>query len=337
MLEIVDRMVNDGNFAGTSTVPFLGSEWDWNDIAALQRAGAMQVTSNEFLETELALRYEGITWDPIAKLSSPVPLCRVSRIAKDPLKCSKLELLVVLVGQGWRSGKPAEASLKPASPLVCELTVKKSLSYLACMAHRCMIWTKGITEISHTQCDHYYKCLLKLSAEDLAKILAMLGEPKDDAWFRATYKKRKPKKEDEASSSDDGSGEGGPPRPPRIRDGGLLPLPAPAAVLDPSFVPWKRQIVSIGEDSEALKVYFDNMSHKSGQQQAWLTCRAHDDGCIRWRRVSGDSKKFFAAMYAWHRAARLNADLRSRDEHMPFEPSDAQISECEAALVLQDF
>ena len=102
--------------------------------------------------------------------------------------------------------------------------------------------------------------------------------------MRREYKKRKPDEKDSSSSS----GEGDPPVPVlRLPLADVDAVPVPVPLLDPSYVPWSRKLVSLGGDSETVKIFVDNQSHRSGHQQAWLTCVCHTDGCIRWRRLFG--------------------------------------------------
>ena len=329
---IVDDLAFKGIFAGQGVLRFSQTSYDFMDLQQLAAAGTVAIENDEFHESQICLRTEGIAWSPVHLVSAPVSICRVSHASKNPLKLSKLEVLVALVHQGWTDGRPAEP-LTPDSAQICKLNAKQSLSYLCVMMCKDKVFAKGAPSIDHDQCDHYYRVLLRLDANALAQALAMFAGKKDD-WFRRLFKKHKPKDDKDSDSSDDPVVQ---PRPNRVPPEAGLASPLPAPIIDPSLVPWRRQLVSIGGDSEKLKVYVDNMCHVTGVQKTWLTCLEHDRACIRWRNVVGEKPKFFARMYAWHLDGRRMACLTDRETHMAHDPSEDFVLECERCLVLEDF
>jgi len=245
----------------------------------------------------------------------------------------KVELLLLLVRQGWEDGECHEP-LAVGSPLVCKLSIKRALSYLAAMAYKTEIFAKGVPVIHHDRPDFYYRSLIRLPASDLAKML-LNYEGKDDAWFRKFVNDH----DEESESSSDDSDPGRPPprRRPVEPPGALLALPAPVPVLHPDFIPWTRKIVSVPDGVE-LKVYFGhNVSHGM-LQEAWLTCIVHKNtGCIRWRRATGEPRDFFAYMYCWHEDARDNHDLGNKVAHMAHEPRPDRVEEVAKHLLLREF
>ena len=169
----VNNFVLRGHFAGKSSVRFVDTDMTSYQVDELASQGVLQVVQDDLLETQLALRSEGVAWSPAVQLDRPLPICRVRRKVKDILKHTKLELLVWLRHEGWSNG--AGDPLKPNSPLECRLSLKPPLSYLAAMLSSRGIFSKHVPEIMHDQADYYYRCLLKLSAEELQSLVPVIA------------------------------------------------------------------------------------------------------------------------------------------------------------------
>ena len=202
------------------------------------------------------------------------------------------------------------------------------------MAYKTEIFAKAVPSIRHDGHDHYYRSLIRLSPGDLAKMLAENLHEKDDSWFRKFVKEHEA---DAGTSSDDDNTPRPSPRP-RLPGVDAIPIPAPVALVDCEYVPLTRQIVALGGGDE-LKVYFDNMTHRSGLQQGWLTCLVHRcTGCIRWRRVTvEDPAEYFAYMYCWHQDAVHSAAIPDKDAHMAYEPDLARVRDIASQLTLRQF
>jgi len=329
----VDQLVLHGNFVGQSVVAFPRTGLDMRDIEALRQSGVVKISWDEFGEAQLAVRPEAIEWSASHRVIAPLPICRVIRPVKCLLKCTKIDLLVMLTRQGWQNDNPTEPLL-PTSPLKCRLSVKPALSYLAAMACKDMIFAKHVPQIHHNQHDHYYRSLIKLEADQLAQML-LEEEGKTDKWFKQYFEKWAP---DE--SSDSGSeGDDLPPRPkpPARHAGDHLPLPV-LDVVDDAYIPWTRKIVSVEGDPAELKVYTSNRNVATGKQEAWLTCLHHaDERCIRWRTLYGTQAEFCAYMYVWHQDGIQLPHIRGRDTHMSHEPDPDTVKDVASRIQLRDF
>ena len=53
---------------------------------------------------------------------------------------------------------------------------------------------------------------------------------------------------------------------------GAPPAALEGRAIDVAAERWKRKMVSIGQNSEKLKVYFDNANHQTGIQRGWVIC-----------------------------------------------------------------
>ena len=252
-----------------------------------------------------------------------IPILRsLPAICEVPLKASKLELVVRLLQGGWIVGAatPVRSGDDPKS---FSASMRLPLSYFAALLSSNAIFLKGVNEILHGQRDHYYRCLLQLPAAALLSVLSE-AEGKPDAWFRAHLMA------DEADDEALGAASTGSASalvPASLADGadGVL-------AVDVAAGRWKRKLVSIGQDSEKLKVYFDNASHQSGIQRGWVSCPEH--GCERYLFVSGTQSRFCSEMYCWHLRRHQFA---TKELHMECRPADDEIAAIETIIIMSDF
>jgi len=330
----VNQLVIGGHISGTATTRLSTTGMSSGLATQLVSLGVLHATQQEDQEMQLAVRPRALQWACASMLTTPIPFCRLSRHLKDVFKYSKVELMIALRHDGFSDGKPT-GPLVHGAELVCKLNINQAVSYLIAMLRHKDIFEKGVGDISHTGLDNYYRCLVKLSAHDLSQVLPLM-DGKTDEWFKKEIAKRSCIR-DNSSSSEEEPPPVVVPGPLMLPDVPCVPLPAPD--VDPLYEPWCRQEVSLGPDSEVVRVYVANPDRRSGHQQAWLTCVCHpDDGCIRWRRLTGTQRQFFGYMYAWHKDARDHPDrLNGRGPHMAHEPSPELIAACGAQLVLADF
>ena len=129
--------------------------------------------------------------------------------------------------------------------------------------------------IDHRGKDGYYKCLLRVPAERLLKLLAdATAEERSDDWFQqlAIADGGAPEEEDMVVTGED--------LPVRSADLGDIGLPGPIPV-DVSGGLWTRCVCRRPGAVDGVKVYFDAQTGGSGRQRGWAACTEH--GCRLYR------------------------------------------------------
>ena len=175
-------------------------------------------------------------------------------------------------------------------PHLCSVNFAKPKSYFAVMLAAPAIIEKGVPSIRYDQSDGYYRCLLRLPAEKLKRMLADLAkEPRTDRFSKQLVI------EDGGDElepvSDEEVGEPPLPLPDLAIEAGLAPIIPQVAVSDS----WARCIARHG-GHEVLRVYFASASEASGAARGWSTCARHD--CRRYRPCGNypDRLQFVAEM-----------------------------------------
>ena len=151
----------------------------------------------------------------------------------------------------------------------------------------------------HDAVEYFYRCLLRLRADQLEAVLRV-GEATDD-FYRKELKAGLP-----AIAADGGGEEAA------AADGAPLPIAGPLDVSGTRV--WKRCLVSVPDpdavgDPPAHKVYFDFQLHSFGQRGFIMCPRQEDPGkaCIMHCYTEGfESRAEFAA--ALHHWASIAAD-----------------------------
>ena len=199
------------------------------------------------------------------------------------------------------------------------------MSYFAALLSHQAIVDKGCGTIDHRMKDAYYKCLLWLPADRLVAMIANMGGETND-WFAAQLVDVIPEVSvDEHDAIEDQ--EAAPHIPEVYGDLGVIAPPVVSQQLS-------RCTVDVGDGTFALKVFFDNCTHASGEQRGWVLCSHHDD-CRRYRYVAGRSRlEFCADMYAWH---SINPVLPSKLKHLEAVPDPAAVDLVSLSCRVQDF
>ena len=251
----------------------------------------MQLRTTDFAETTISLDPCAVEWKPSYGVDSPLQLSRSYDRQRLVLRRTRLSLLLELDQDGWEAGIPT-VPVSPDGPKVFRLNTSKPLSYFGALVGRATIWAKGVESFPHDQTDHYFRCLLRLDADSLHRVLANV-EGRQDAWFKQELRNASP--EDDSSDDDGGAHRPAPPVAALpLANGEQLPGPVP--VVDRAFVPWVRKLCHCGPGTERAKIYFGTQVRGSGQP-SWLTCLHHAaEGCIRWRTTSDDQRRFCAAL-----------------------------------------
>ena len=98
---------------------------------------------------------------------------------------------------------------------------------------------------------------------------------------------------------------------------------------------WSRCLAS-SDGHAPVKVYFDKASDGSGRQRGWSICNTHE--CRRYRYCDlYASKELFAADQALWLAAENQEECGSHDAHMGYRPSETDVHQLAAIIVLQPF
>ena len=165
--------------AGTSRIHFDALRHVAADtVLELQRKQLVSVDHTEFGELTIALRAAAHTIVPVYGVCAPVPAYRAAS-SLPPLKRSKLSILVRLHEEGWRP-LAGVAAYDVASEKTYRPGLAQPLSYFVALLESEAILAK-VPQIIHGGHNHYYLCLLRLSAAQLAALLDRLGE--NDTFF----------------------------------------------------------------------------------------------------------------------------------------------------------
>ena len=299
-------------------------------IRRLERHGLVSLDDTEFGETTIALVMAAHSRIPVYGLRAPVPAIRTMSSAP-PLKSSKMAILVRLHEDGWRPTADDVAQYVGGADKVYVPGLTQPLSYFVALLDSERIFAKGVPAVAHKKSNHYYLCLLRLQGQPL---LALLDTPdENDGWFRKQLKRFEHTNED-SGSDEGGDDDAGDPVPlPEVP--GLLPMLAPIAL--PERIPWhltewRRCFVSFG--GLRTKVWFDDCSGAGGVRRGWSNCSTHRCGKIR--PVVEDRNYFACAMVLWL-AHGVNDEATTRDAHMSFWPTDADVREALPHCTFENF
>ncbi len=172
---ILAEMLHTRAFISTGVGPVSVFNLSYYEHAAAERlksCGALVGAQTELGEATLALNLGAVSWSVMHGLRSPTQHIRLIPDELPP-KPSKLQVVFKLQMEGWTPTAETPASWIPGQPMLCRADlVKRPLSYyLVLLRHEAVI-AKGVLEISHQQCDGYYKCLLNVPSQQLPALLA---------------------------------------------------------------------------------------------------------------------------------------------------------------------
>ena len=87
----------------------------------------------------------------------------------------------------------------------------------------------------------------------------------------------------------------------------------------------------------AVSVHFDNCSHPSGKQRAFIGCPRQDHNhCYRWKNVElcPTTDRIIAELTAWAQLGVQNGAEYSKDDHIRDFPLESNVVACEARLTV---
>jgi hypothetical protein len=209
--------------------------------------------------------------------------------------------------------------------------MKRPATYFLALHRKDAVVAKGVDEISHDQCDGYYKCLLHLPREPLLALLDCMDD-QSNAWFDSKLQEHNCKEDQEANDVDhvplnvaDGPAVMAGEEPPSdmLCDTMLLPSMVTGTAL-------RRAIVDMGEGTPICRIFFDNFTGGSVHQRGFVDCPHH--GCIKYKLVYDESmSRYCAWMYLWLRHGVEHPDI-DRASHLQWEPRVEDVDVAEASI-----
>ena len=244
---------------------------------------------------------------------------------------SKLHLMCKLTMEGWEATAQLSKEWFPDGALTCSMDARRPLSYFKALLCRDMILKKGVQSIYHQKSDAYYKCLLRLPALSLLRVLTDAEEKTDGAFVLAL----KSNGEDFDDENADGAVEEGavpPPRPLPLRD---AVEPALESMIDGVVADrvqetlFSRVKCDVGPGSPCYRIGFDMHTEQDrSSQRGFVECVVH--GCSKRVPVGSRTK---AQVCAWLYLWRCSADDHSsRVLHLSWSPSEADVAEAVKSL-----
>ena len=260
----------------------------------------------------------------------------------------KLSLLCILRSRGWAPGAQTLGCYALGGPTNYVHNMSSSRMYFLALAKSSDIFSRfpkdedHVPFMLHGMHEQYYKLLLKLrKPADFLKLQQLQDDavaPKaitDAPEFTQLLAAIK-----EVESDDETKAEGA-----QFPDPSELALPAPAAA-DVADLHKKAVVVLAGAsgvvadvssswtavvDGQQVRVHFDNCTHSSGHQRAYVACplgRTTHPACFKYTQVNkhaGDEHAV-AWLACWYRDALANPG-KSKRQHRDFLLADADVRE----------
>ena len=329
-------------------------EVDGSVVQDLVSAGILHSGVNEFSELKLRINYDSVTWCSTSgvrighmALTSHV---RLDRLWKHP----KLALMMHLSADGWLAldDKEKDSHYEHGGAQLFVASHQRPKSYFAvlCVVDR-VLQKLSIAEgtlplVYHHMPDMYYRCLMSLStAKQMLALTDILERTEDVRSLRDQEFKTLLSEEDGDSAVwDDGPDERDPTAfgvlalrdhpagPGKANDADIRRVHQiaqqvlkgiPAAMVD-----IRSRWRSVDEDRLGV-VHFDNCSHSSGKQRAYISCPlSHHKACFRYTTVELHESPGHAAAYlcSWANYARDKPVTFTKEKHKNHNPSDADVA-----------
>ena len=279
--------------------------WDLPNVRsetldALARAGAVEVSRDEFGELSFALR-PGSTSVAISLVDTLHDCCAAAALPCEVEKwrvASRLDLVVELLRAGWSFGPVTEEN-DPRSldtPLILAPEwIMGAKARLSALLRQVAIFCKGLSVIHQRMPEHYFVCLMDL--ENLAPIEA-LGDSVltmvDRDFVRLLRGNEAAPHAPLALAAGDEA------LPLEDDDPGVVAALVPA-VVRPTFA--RMPVTMELADGRTARVHFDRGSHSSGRARALTECRRHGRcRCDRFLDDFASPAQCVAWLFAWHEA-----------------------------------
>jgi hypothetical protein len=221
---------------------------------------------------------------------------------------------------------PADVNL--VGPFEFSLEMRRPASYFLVLIKYADVLAKGVEAIPHDRGDFFYRCLLRLRADQLDVVLRS-GESMDD-YYRKELKAAFPGGEIEAGATEAGAE--------AIEADGVVPIVGPLATSETRT--WQRAIVSVGGDSGGepvvFKVYFDFQHHSFGQR-GFVQCPVKEHGTCMGHAYTQDFEsraEFCAALHMW---ASRAGEFENRFQHVALRAMPEWARPLPPTLLVRDF
>ena len=319
------------------------------DIQKLQDlilAGVLLSEETDFGEQAVRVNFSAVTWCGTAGLAQGTTssISHVSGSTLQRRQHPKLTLMMLLSSRGWRplAGRPAGKRYARGDELLYDVSPSRPKSYFQALAladqifDRLAVLEADLPVIHHAMPSGYYQLLLGMkSAADAKALHALMDKHGDPSAIR--NEKFLELLEGEDTSSSDGEVDEVIPR-----DLPMLLDIAPPALEDPTAADIKHVHKVISQVLRAVpaamvdirsrwacrgighQVHFDNASHSSGRQRAYITCPvAWHAACFRYTTVDLWESPAHAAAFlcCWADHATKQPRTWTKDNHTDFHPS----------------
>jgi len=315
-----------------------GTWWPWGSgnmfypetriLDMLVQQGVMLTRHDEFGDLQVAVVPQQIEWQMATCVQRP--MLAVVAEADVQHSQSKLDIVAELHLCGWRAlaGSAAPEHWALGSPLVYPRSAwRGSMWFFRALAMKEDILAKGVDRILYRLNDGYYQVLCKLPARRLESIAANhahLHRYSSSQFLKMLKGYKLPSlavldgeveaEEDEPDEAEALACDGLLALEDEDRLGAPEPDDMPEALLPPGDIRTSGRPVRVNDE---VVVRFDNCSHSSGIQRAYVKCPEHLM-CFRYRQVNLDdsSERLLAVLTNWY----MVAPSKSREEHQDYIP-----------------
>ena len=144
-------------------------------VAILEKHGIVASRRNDNGDEEVAANMHEVTWRCPYAASDRGP-CIGRPLFGEAAAASKLELMCLLVAEGWGWQEVSMNPVTPHGPRVFSANmIMRSKRYFQALFDAEMIFSRGITRIEHHRPDAYYSCLYHLHVDEAAELHALPG------------------------------------------------------------------------------------------------------------------------------------------------------------------
>ena len=257
------------------------------------RSGAITIHESNLGDVSVRLQQHNVSWASVCLLGTPFQLTRQEDSSSNVLQRAKLDLVVCLVRAGWQAREMLPDLWMPGQREYRH-DLSRPQSYFAALSiAETVLAAKGVLTISHSGPDRYYRALIVLEGEKLARLLSDMSDGDVQVPVPPEVRQLEDHADDQPALALDDVSSDAFDIVPDVGDR-VYELPP---VLGSEFS-WciESRIDGLGL---VAKLYFDHCSHQTRQQRVWMDSQHHS--CIRYRRCANysDRKSMAAEFYAW--------------------------------------
>ena len=309
------------------------------DVNELVGQGILESREDGFGDCMYAISAKALSWQGHTR-ATHVELDVTRPFDAEWGHCCKLELLVALLQKGWKAS-PHIALLPFRVDSAKEFLasgIKGSRWYFVALLQAGLIFEKGISCVVHDMPGSYYQLLCEGDAEQLRQLPPMENIRRCAHRHFLALLKRQPLPELLEQDAFPLPEDGGPDQEAEVpQDGAIAVAPEPSEahpVLEgPSLAVPAGFTVDVRHrpDAPLCRVRYDNATHASGIQRAYIGCPWGHPDCWKYRQtnLTPDKDEMIAYLYCW----ALQGEGRSKEEHRDqVVPSSADVRKMMWAL-----